>query len=123
MLDAQHNDFAEVVVDGVQDTVRPTSSGPDAGRIVAELLADSMGLSSRAVVTKSMTAGATASELDGERLPCRGCQDEFVWLRQDHPRPAYGVDATNDISTRIRRVTLPDIGQRSRVAQGIDGFI
>lgn len=42
MLDAQHDDFAILLVDPVQDPIGPATRGVDAGELATECLTDSM---------------------------------------------------------------------------------
>jgi hypothetical protein len=44
VFDAENHDLAKTVVDAVEDTIGPSSGGPDAGQLTAELLPDSMGV-------------------------------------------------------------------------------
>jgi hypothetical protein len=61
VLDPQHDGLVQFVVDAVEHAVGASPDGPDAGEVVRELLTHPVGLATRVVVRKSMTAAATAS--------------------------------------------------------------
>ena len=84
VLDAEHDDFARFLADAVQDAIGAASGGPDPGEVVAQWLADPVGL---------------AGQCGGEELD--HCGGDGLWQLAGQGAPAGGVRTSSYLSPGV----------------------